>query len=99
MLDLHAQCACSWGASIEGVKGLSQLNKLVLRQRGAEGEPYVGSRVAIKKVINMASAISRFQKTPRPEETESLSPINSADVQIDKQDQLSDEHSSFELWF
>ncbi|KAG0207346.1 hypothetical protein BGX31_002589, partial [Mortierella sp. GBA43] len=63
-----------------GVKGLSQLNRLVLKQRGAVGEPHVGTRLAIKKVVDMATVVSRLKHASRSEVTECISPINSTEV-------------------
>jgi hypothetical protein len=50
-------------ASIQDVRGLSQLNEQLLKQRGAVGEPYVRLRQASKKLINMASVVSTIKKT------------------------------------
>ena len=52
------------GASIQGVRGLSQLNEQLLKQRGALGEPYVRLREANKKLISMASVVSTLKRTP-----------------------------------
>jgi WD40 repeat protein len=49
------------GASIQGVRGLSQLNKQLLKQRGAEGEPELQLLQSSKKVIAMASVLSRLR--------------------------------------
>jgi hypothetical protein len=50
-------------ASIQGVRGLSQANEQLLRQRGAVGEPLVRLHEASKKVIGMASVVSALKKT------------------------------------
>jgi len=50
------------GASIQDVRGLTSLNKQLLKQRGAKGEPENLFREAGKKVITMASAVSRMRK-------------------------------------
>ncbi|KAG0228003.1 hypothetical protein BGX31_006763 [Mortierella sp. GBA43] len=49
-------------ASVQGARRLSQLNKDLLRQRGAQGEPEYRLREASKKVLAMASVVSRIQK-------------------------------------
>jgi WD40 repeat protein len=64
------------GASIQGVKGLSQLNRLVLKQRRAVGEPYVGTRLAIKKVVDMAAVLSRLKHASGSVESGSISSSN-----------------------
>ncbi|KAK3823420.1 MAG: WD40-repeat-containing domain protein [Benniella sp.] len=50
------------GASIQDVFGLSPLNKQLLRQRGAIGEPVNILKEAGKKVISMASMISKLKQ-------------------------------------
>lgn len=49
------------GTSIQDAGGLSQLNRELLKQRGAVGEPVDVLREASKKVVNMAFALSKFQ--------------------------------------
>jgi WD40 repeat protein len=48
------------GSTIQGVHGLSQLNKKLLKQRGAQGEPVYHLREASNKVVAMASVVSRL---------------------------------------
>ena len=50
-------------ASIQDVRGLSQLNEQILKQQGAVGEPYARLRQESKKVIAMASVVSTLKKT------------------------------------
>jgi WD40 repeat protein len=47
-------------ASIQDVQGLSQLNKRLLKQRGAVGEPVHRLREASKAVATMASVVSKL---------------------------------------
>ncbi|KAG0219605.1 hypothetical protein BGX31_011256 [Mortierella sp. GBA43] len=72
------------GASIQGVKGLSRLNMQLLEQRGAIGEPYQSSREAVKKVINMATVVSRLKQNSRAAVSDSMSSINPVDDQSDQ---------------
>ncbi|KAG0213906.1 hypothetical protein BGX31_001184 [Mortierella sp. GBA43] len=51
--------------NIQDVRGLSQLNKNLLKQRGAVGEPTHSAREAAKRLTSMASAISKM-KSPIP---------------------------------
>ncbi|KAK3819619.1 MAG: WD40-repeat-containing domain protein [Benniella sp.] len=57
------------GATIQGMQGLSHLDKQLLKQRGAVGEPADRFREASKKVSTMASVVSHL-KTPLSEPTE-----------------------------
>ncbi|KAK3823441.1 MAG: WD40-repeat-containing domain protein [Benniella sp.] len=50
------------GASIQGVRGLSQVNKHLLKQRGVQGEPENTFRGASKKLVAMTSAASMFKQ-------------------------------------
>ncbi|KAK3821637.1 MAG: WD40-repeat-containing domain protein [Benniella sp.] len=50
------------GASIQDVQGLTSLNKQLLKQRGAEGEPENLFREASKKLITMASVVSQMRQ-------------------------------------
>ena len=50
------------GASIQDVHGLSPLNKQLLKQRGAIGEPVNILKEAGKKVASMASMISKLKQ-------------------------------------
>ncbi|KAF9356793.1 hypothetical protein BGX34_009760 [Mortierella sp. NVP85] len=49
------------GASIQGARGLSGLNKQLLKQCGATGEPENRFREAGKKVMTMAAVVSRLR--------------------------------------
>jgi hypothetical protein len=51
------------GTMIRDVHGLSQLNKQLLMQRGAVGEPF-GLHEVGKKVASMVSAVSALNLTP-----------------------------------
>jgi WD40 repeat protein len=53
------------GASVQSVRGLSQLNKKLLKQRGAEGEPEYQFIEASKKVVAMASVLSKLKQPTR----------------------------------
>ncbi|KAG0220780.1 hypothetical protein BGX31_010539, partial [Mortierella sp. GBA43] len=46
--------------TIQDARGLSSLNKQLLKQRGAVGEPEFLFYEASKKVVAMASALSKF---------------------------------------
>jgi WD40 repeat protein len=60
-------------ATIEGVQGLSQLNKQLLKQRGAVGEPVDRLREASEKVATMASVVSALKApSDKPEEDPAL---------------------------
>jgi len=50
------------GASIHGARGLTVLNKQLLKQRGATGEPENLFREAGKRIITMSSVVSNFRK-------------------------------------
>jgi WD40 repeat protein len=62
------------GAMVQGVRGLGQLNKELLKQRGAVGEPEYQLYAACKKLIAMASVVSKL-KQPSSE--------NGLDVSLD----------------
>ena len=49
------------GTMIQDVQGLSQLNKQLLKQRGAVGEPVHRLREAGKKVASMAAVVSKLK--------------------------------------
>jgi len=55
-------------ASIQDVQGLSQLNKQLLLQRGAVGEPIHLLRDASKKLSSMASVVSKLKALDKVEE-------------------------------
>jgi WD40 repeat protein len=50
------------GASIEDVRGLTQTNKQLLKQRGAVGEPEHLFREVSKKVMTMASVVFKLKQ-------------------------------------
>ncbi|KAF9347274.1 hypothetical protein BGX34_003278, partial [Mortierella sp. NVP85] len=50
------------GALIQDVRGLSPPNKQLLKQRGTEGEPANLFRETNKKLITMASVVSRMRQ-------------------------------------
>jgi len=50
------------GASIQDVRGLTQTNKQLLKQRGAIGEPKPVFHEASKKVMTMASVVSKLKQ-------------------------------------
>lgn len=51
------------GASVRGVHGLTPLDRQLLRQRGATGEPENLFREAGKRVMSMKSAVSQLRLT------------------------------------
>jgi len=51
------------GTSVQGVHGLSSLNKQLLAQRGAVGEPEYLLRETGKKLITMASVVSTLKQS------------------------------------
>ncbi|KAG0202327.1 hypothetical protein BGX31_003621, partial [Mortierella sp. GBA43] len=53
------------GTQVQGVRGLNQLNKQLLKQRGAVGEPEYALATASKKVLAMASVFSKLKKVPK----------------------------------
>jgi hypothetical protein len=55
-------------ACVQDVQGLSDLNKRLLRQRGAMGEPSVRLREASTKVMTMASVVSKLKSSYSNEE-------------------------------
>ncbi|KAF9345700.1 hypothetical protein BGX34_004539, partial [Mortierella sp. NVP85] len=61
------------GACVQDVRGLNELNRRLLKQRGAMGEPSVPLREAGKKVMTMASVISKLKSSPSNTETLNLS--------------------------
>jgi WD40 repeat protein len=50
------------GATVQGVRGLTQLNKQLLKQRGAVGEPEYQLYAASKRLITMSSVISKLRQ-------------------------------------
>jgi hypothetical protein len=84
------------GASIQDVRGLNALNKQLLMQRGAEGEPVNPFREASKKLVTMASVVSQMRQPPGDGMIpDSLSMANVSDEQsqqqVDQQDEWQDE--------
>jgi WD40 repeat protein len=52
------------GTLIQDVHGLSQIDKQLLKQRGATGEPIDHLRTATKKVTSMVSVLSALKQQP-----------------------------------
>jgi hypothetical protein len=50
-------------ACVQEVQGLSDLNKRLLKQRGATGEPSVRLRETSKKVMTMTSVVSKLKSS------------------------------------
>jgi len=65
-------------AIIQDVQGLSQLNRKLLKQRGAVGDPAHTLREAGKKVAAMASVVSKLRITPDTAAAESPAITSSA---------------------
>jgi hypothetical protein len=63
------------GASIEGVRGLTGVNKKLLRQRGAIGEPENLLHESSKNVMTMCSVVNELQR--HSGETNATSAIDS----------------------
>jgi len=51
------------GASVQGARGLTQINKQLLMQRGAVGEPENLFRETSKKLVTMAAVVSKFKQS------------------------------------
>jgi len=64
------------GASIQGARGLTALNKQLLKQRGAIGEPEHLLCETSKKVTTMASVVSKLKETSGGTAEDSSSVIN-----------------------
>jgi len=60
-------------ACVQEVQGLSDLNKRLLKQRGATGEPSVRLREASTKVMTMASVVSKLKSSSSNEEAPNTS--------------------------
>jgi len=74
------------GASIQDVRGLTSLNKQLLKQRGAKDEPENLLREASKKLITMASVVSQMRQPSGGMVPDSSSPItNISDEQPQQQ--------------
>ena len=77
---------CMSGAIIQDVRGLSHLNTQLLKQRGAIGEPENLLREASKKLMTMASVVSKL-KTSNGTEMEVPSAIDPPAEQVEQQDE------------
>jgi WD40 repeat protein len=62
------------GASIRGARGLSQPNKKLLKQRGVVGEPEHLFQETSKKIITMASVVSKLKEPSGGSAEDSISP-------------------------
>jgi len=78
-------------ASIENVRGLSQLNKQLLKQRGAIGEPEDLLHEAGKKVATMASVVSKLKQLS------GSSVLQSVPTRQDKQNQTEERPAGEQL--
>jgi len=65
-------------ASVQNVRGLSDLDKRLLKQRGATGEPSVRLRDASKKMMTMASVVSKLKSSSSGADALNQSPSSSA---------------------
>ncbi|KAF9351705.1 hypothetical protein BGX34_000412 [Mortierella sp. NVP85] len=73
------------GASIENVRGLSQSNKQLLKQRGATGEPEYLLQGTSKKVVTMVSVVSTLKRLSEPIVQETLPAGQDGQDQTDEQ--------------
>ena len=80
------------GASIQNVRGLSSLNKQLLKQRGAIGEPENLLHEKSKKLITIASVVSNLKHSPSITVGDSSSASNVPTEQPEQAEQ-SGEHS------
>jgi hypothetical protein len=78
------------GASMQDVRGLSHLNKQLLKQRGAIGEPVHVLREAGKKLITMSSVVSRFKHHPADPVADSTSVTSVANPPLKQQSEQFD---------
>jgi len=78
-------CLTVKGASIQDVRGLTSLNKKLLKQRGVVGEPENLFREAGKKLITMASVVSRMRQVSERVVADSPSTTNIPDEQPQQQ--------------
>jgi hypothetical protein len=77
------------GASIQSVRGLSDLNKKLLKQRGAKGDPNLRLREASKLVTSMASVVSKLKSSsPATEKLDSLSTTPAISSMKDSEQQV-----------
>jgi hypothetical protein len=73
-------------AGIQDVQGLSQLNKQLLKQRGAIGEPVHRLRDASRRLTSMVSMVSKLKLPPQNKVEVVVSPTDSRPEQLTKQD-------------
>jgi len=78
-------------ALIQDVHGLSQLNKQLLKQRGAVGEPFVRLRELSKNVIGMASVVTGLKQAPNEPMLRPHSSIAPTAEQPEKQEKEEDD--------
>ena len=57
---------------IQDAKGLSDINRQLLRQRGAVGYPAPRLHEASKKLMSMASVVSKLKSLPKTEEDDAV---------------------------
>jgi len=74
------------GASIQDVQGLTQINKQLLKQRGAVGEPEDVFREASKKVMAMASVVSKLKQSSdkAPSTNEDTTPNEQRSLEVEE---------------
>ena len=75
------------GASMQDVRGLTRINKQLLKQRGAFGEP---ENQTSKKVITLASVISKLKLPPAGTATDPSSMMNFLVEQLEQLGQSTD---------
>jgi WD40 repeat protein len=80
------------GTSVQRARGLSSLNKQLLNQRGAVGEPEHLLRETSQKLITMASVVSTLKQSSVKTIEYSSSPLNVL-VEQPEQDQQAIEHA------
>jgi len=66
------------GACVQDVQGLNDLNKRLLKQRGATGEPSLRLREASKKVTTMVSVVSKLKSSSSGTDALNMSPTSPA---------------------
>jgi WD40 repeat protein len=76
------------GASIQNVRGLTSLNKQLLKQHGVVGEPLDMFREASRKLITMASVVSQMRQ---PEDRQIMDSPSITDISDERQDEQQDE--------
>jgi len=79
------------GASIQDVRGLSRVNKELMLQRGAVGEPENTLLLMGKRVLGMASVLSKLKLKSHEIVPESPSVVNRPDEQSAQQEEQQDE--------